>query len=401
MTNFGIDVLLESPEIASNWGKVGLLANQASRTKEFTSSTEAIHNLFGKSLTCLFGPQHGYVATVQDNMIETPHMKHELLQLPIYSLYSETREPTAEMFENLDTLIFDLQISGCRIYTFKATLFLALQACKKFGKKMVVLDRPNPLGGENIEGPVLADDAKSFVGPFPLPMRHGMSVGECARLFNSEVGAEVEIVEMQGWDPTSHYGATGRPWILTSPNLPTLSSVLVYPGTVLFEGTNISEGRGTCLPFQLLGAPYLSSSEAFLQKIMSFKPNLNGMKLIPTQFQPTSQKWADQNCHGIQIVVNSSEAVIPNSFGLGLAIMRAAYELGGEKFQWKKDPYEYDFRTLPIKLIFGKKDFDDKLLSESLDLRDPYYTAGIEDYIQVVKEHLIYPRHMSAADLSE
>ena len=213
----------------------------------------------GVTLAALFGPQHGYRSDLQDNMIETPHAKDRARRIPIYSLYSETREPTAAMLEGLDFLVIDLQNIGTRIYTFVYTMANCLRACARYGVKAIVCDRPNPIGGARIEGPMLREGWTSFVGQFPIPMRHGMTIGELARLFNEHfaIGADLEVVPMEGWRREMYFDQTGLPWIMPSPNMPTLDSAIVFPGAVLVEGTTLSEGRGTTRPFELIGAPWI------------------------------------------------------------------------------------------------------------------------------------------------
>lgn len=199
----GLEVLLAKPQTGQAWGRCGLVCNQASVTMDFKPAWTTLRESLGNRLVALFGPQHGFYGTAQDNMIETAHEQRGEFNLPVYSLYSETREPTAEMLEGLDTIIIDLQITGCRIYTWKATIAACMRAAAKHGKRVVVLDRPNPVGGEVLEGRVLELDATSFVGEFPVPMRHGMTAGEAARFFNKSIHAELEVVKLEGWNPGS------------------------------------------------------------------------------------------------------------------------------------------------------------------------------------------------------
>ncbi|MCX6127948.1 MAG: DUF1343 domain-containing protein [Proteobacteria bacterium] len=214
----GIEVLAASPHLARTWGRCALLCNQASVTPNFQSSWVLLHSLLGPRLAAFFGPQHGFHATVQDNMIETGHQARGPFGLPVYSLYSETREPRKEMLDNIDTIIVDLQIVGCRVYTFKYTIAGCLRIAKKLGKKVVILDRPNPLNGQHIEGRVLHPAARSFVGEYEIPLRHGLSVAEAALFFNADIGAELEFIAMNGWHTESFWSAYYSHWILTSPN---------------------------------------------------------------------------------------------------------------------------------------------------------------------------------------
>lgn len=393
----GIERLAADPRMSSHWGRCGLVCNQASVTRDYTPSWRIAKSALGERLVALFGPQHGFAGTAQDNMIETGHAHHLATGLPVYSLYSETREPTEAMVSDLDTLVIDLQIVGCRIYTWKATIAACLRAAKKFSRRVVVLDRPNPLGGVHLEGRALDDDAHSFVGEFPMPMRHGLTAGEAALFFNASIGSELEVVALNNWDPKlladHYYGAKRRPWILTSPNLPTLSPLFVYPGTVMLEGTNISEGRGTGLPFQLIGAPYLRDSDKLITRIRELcDHDVPGIVMRSAAFEPTSQKHMGQVCNGLQLHVESPEDV--RSFRLTLALIRAFMELGDGGFAWKTPPYEYDHETLPIKLIVGSHIADRQFEKAAFSIHDPFWRDGIERYIDAVEPHLLYPRVM-------
>lgn len=376
------------------WGRVGLLCNQASVTRDFKPAWRVIQELLGERLVSLFGPQHGFAGTAQDNMIETGHGRHLASGLKTFSLYSETREPTAEMLKDLDTLVIDLQIVGCRIYTWKSTIGGCLRAAKRHGKKIVVLDRPNPLGGEWLEGRVLDADAHSFVGQFAMPMRHGLTAAEAALYFNASIGADLGVVRLEGWDPACYWRHLDRPWVLTSPNLPTPDPVYVYPGTVMLEGTNISEGRGTGLPFQLIGAPYVTQGEAVVKRVQDLIGEPPGVHLRVAAFEPTSQKWKGEVCNGIQLHVVEPEAI--RSFELTLAIIKAFVDLGEgpSGFAWKDPPYEYDYETLPIKLIVGSRKVETFLSKSRFDAKDPFWSEGIPQYAATVAPYLLYPRKM-------
>ncbi len=390
----GLERVSADSSLARSWGRCGLVCNQASVTSEFLPAWDVLKTVLGPRLTALFGPQHGFYGTKQDNMIETGHGQFSRFGIPLFSLYSETREPTAEMLSNLDTIVIDLQIVGCRIYTWKATIAGCMRAAKKHGKKVVVLDRPNPVGGMVCEGRVLDMDSTSFVGEYPIPMRHGLSAGESAKFFNSFIGCELEIVELKGWDPKSYWSDLGRPWVLTSPNLPTIDPVYVYPGTVIFEGTNISEGRGTGLPFQLIGAPYIPEGSVYRERVMNLLGGESpGVFIRDAQFEPTSQKWAGKTCKGIQIHITDYRAV--RSLDLSIALVRAAIELGEGGFAWKDPPYEYDHKTLPMKLIYGSQKSAEKFLNKDFSLSDPFWHEGIQGYVEKVSPLLIYPRKLS------
>ncbi|HEX8737473.1 MAG TPA: DUF1343 domain-containing protein, partial [Pyrinomonadaceae bacterium] len=242
--------------------RIGLICNQASVNHQFRHAADLFFENADINLTTLFGPQHGIRGDVQDNMIETSHTIDRQTGLPVYSLYSETREPTAEMLANVDTVVFDLQDVGCRVYTFVYTMANAMRACAKLGKKMIVLDRPNPINGIEVEGNLLEKGHESFVGMFPIPMRHGLTSGELAKLFNAEfsINCELEVVTMDEWSREDFYDETDAPWVMPSPNMPTVDTAVVFPATVYFEGTQVSEGRGTTRPFEIVGAPYINSN---------------------------------------------------------------------------------------------------------------------------------------------
>src|SRR5919107_4509995 len=262
-------------------------------------------------------------------MVDTPHMLDKETGLPVYSLYSETREPTEEMLSDVDVLVCDLQDVGCRIYTFVYTIANCMRAAKRSGKRVVVCDRPNPVGGASVEGNVLEPEFASFVGQFPIPTRHGMTACELAQMFNSHwgIGCDLEVVSMEGWSRDLWFDETGAPWVLPSPNMPTLDSATVFPGTVHVEGTQVSEGRGTTRPFELVGAPYVVAEE--------YAKELNGLgfpgvRFRAANFLPTFQKHAGKVCGGVQIHVTDREVFEPVK--VGIATVMAARELGGESF---------------------------------------------------------------------
>ena len=385
----GLEILRDSPQLAKSWGRCGLMMNQASVTRDFSPSWQVLQSVLGDRLIALFGPQHGLVSTVQDNMIESGHSRHGPSGLPVYSLYSETREPSAAMLANLDTMIIDIQIVGCRVYTFKYTIAAILRAAKKHGKKVVVLDRPNPLGGSLIEGRTLSMDVTSFVGEFPIPMRHGLTPGECAGYFNREIGAPLEVVLLKNWVPDIQWSGLSRHWVLTSPNLPTIDSVYVYPGMVAFEGTNVSEGRGTGLPFQFIGAPFVDA-EKFAAGIRAQGAFDQAVYLRPTQFQPTSQKWAGQVCNGVQLHVLDHRRV--NSYALALAMLHTLATDYPRDFQWREPGYEYDFKNAPIDLIIGQSHSGKAIADHSLSVTGPLAHFGVSDFLRDSEAAILYPR---------
>ncbi len=392
MIDSGIDVLRNNPKLAHTWGRVALVANQASIAQDYTPSWKILQNILGKNLVALFGPQHGFESTVQDNMIESGHSLHQSSQLPVYSLYSETREPTEKMLGNIDTMIIDLQVVGTRIYTYKSTLLHCMRAAKKFKKKIVVLDRLNPLGGKIAEGHVLDEDMISFVGCDLIPMRHALTMGEVGKFFNRNIHVDYEVIPLKNWNPNHVLLQGEHPWVITSPNLATLDMVYIYPGMVMMEGTNLSEGRGTVLPFLFCGAPYIKNSHQWIQRILELLPkeNRNGFHLRPASFLPGFQKWQNQLCEGFQIHILEPEKI--KSFALGLATMRASLEMYPKEFAWKQPPYEYEFHKTPVEVIFGSKDFCKKISVSNFNLEDDFWNEGVENFQKDISKYWIYER---------
>lgn len=310
-----------------------------------------MHQRFPGQLQCLFSPQHGFFSAKQDNMVESEHSIDPVSGLPVYSLYGEIRKPKASMFEDIDVLLIDLVDVGTRVYTFIWTIVYCLQTAAETGIKVMVLDRPNPIGGR-VEGNLLKDDCASFVGLWPIPMRHGLSVGELALLCNREmdIGAMLEVVPVEGWCRDMLFPLTGMPWVFPSPNMPAFSTALVYPGQVIWEGTDISEGRGTTLPFELFGAPFLD-----VQEILDIAATMElpGCILRPLVFEPTSGKWAGKTCHGFHLHVVDPTIFMP--YRTSLVLLQALLSLYPEEFSYKKPPYEYEYERLPMDLIIGDR----------------------------------------------
>jgi len=350
MVKTGLEILLDLKLSLLDGSRVGLIVNPASINSRFEHAADLFHQHPQINLTALFGPQHGIRGDTQDNMIEWQTFRDKRTALPAYSLYGETRKPTPEMLANLDVLVFDIQDVGTRVYTFIYTMALAMEAARECGKRLIVLDRPNPIGGLQIEGNLLEPDFQSFVGMFPIPMRHGMTIGELALMFNREfgIGCELEVVKMDGWRRSMFYEDTRLPWVMPSPNIPTIDTAVVYPGSVMFEGTNISEGRGTTRPFEIIGAAYVEPDE-FIEELR--KENLPGVIFRPLHFQPTFHKFAGELCGGIQIHVVDRNAFKPVI--TGVAIIRAIRRLYPDGFEWKQPPYEYVYDKLPFDVING------------------------------------------------
>jgi uncharacterized protein YbbC (DUF1343 family) len=321
-------------------------------------------------------------------MVETAHAIDSATDLPVYSLYSETREPTEEMLEDLDALVFDMQDVGCRIYTFVYTMANCMRAAKKFGKRVVVCDRPNPINGVSISGNILETEFASFVGQFPLPTRHGMTVCELARMFNEYfgIGCDLEVVPMEGWSRELWLDETDAPWVMPSPNMPTLDSATVFPGTVHVEGTQLTEGRGTTRPFELVGAPYIVAEE-YAQRLS--QPGFAGVYFRACGFQPTFQKHAGHTCGGVQIHVKDRQRFDPVL--VGVAVVKVAYDLYTDRFRWKEPPYEYVYDKNPFDVISGT----DKLRQaiergDSMEEINLYLSQGVEKFRQEREPFLLY-----------
>jgi uncharacterized protein YbbC (DUF1343 family) len=344
----GLTRLLESRQLEGL--RVGLVSNPASVDANLDHAAGLLWRAPGVTLAALFGPQHGFRADLQDNMIESPHAADARRRIPVYSLYSETREPTAAMLKGLDVLVVDLQDIGARIYTFVYTMANCLRAAARHALPVIVCDRPNPIGGDAVEGPMLEAGFESFVGLFPIPMRHGMTIGELAVLFNSRfgTGADLHVIDMTGWSRDMYFDATGLPWVIPSPNMPTLDTAIVYPGAVLFEGTQLSEGRGTTRPFELLGAPWLDAERtaASLNAL-----GLPGVRYRPAMFEPTFHKFARESCGGCQIHVTDRRAFSPVL--AGVAVMAEFHRADPARFAWRDPPYEYEHDRMPIDILAG------------------------------------------------
>jgi uncharacterized protein YbbC (DUF1343 family) len=346
----GLECCLENPPSGLQDASFGLLMNQASVDHQFRYSCDVLAKRFPGKLRALFSPQHGLWCHEQANMIESPHGRHEPLGIPIYSLYSETRRPTREMLAGLDCFVIDLQDVGTRVYTFAWTMLECMKACAAAKIPVVILDRPNPIGGIAVEGPLLVEAFTSFVGGASIPVRHGLTLAELAILFNTQlqVGADLHVIPMEGWRREMLFSDAGLPWIAPSPNMPRLETALLYPGQVLLEGTNLSEGRGTTMPFELIGAPFIDPYALASEIAHHEHP---GLTVRPLRFQPTFDKWQAQSCGGIAIHITEPAKVQPVRFTVDvLATVRRLYP---HDFAWLPPPYEYEREKPPIDILYG------------------------------------------------
>lgn len=352
----GLQRLITEKELQNKFkGNIAYLCHSASVTQELEHGLIALQRVFGGQLKKVFGPQHGFVTDVQDNMVESKHYVHPFFKLPIYSLYSETRIPTDEMLEGLDHIFIDLQDVGTRIYTYIYTMTLLMEACSKKGIEVVILDRPNPVNGISLEGNILDLNYASFVGRHPIPVRHAMTMAEVAKMHQKYWGGDkckLTIIEMKGWNRSMSYEDTNLPWVLPSPNLATIEAAYTFVGTVLYEGTNISEGRGTTRSLEIIGHPKIEAF-SFHEKLkpVLLKANLKGFILRPLIFLPTFQKHAGIPCGGYQIHVTDRKTFEP--WRLCQYLLREMYQELGSEFKWKQPPYEYEFHKAPVDLING------------------------------------------------
>jgi uncharacterized protein YbbC (DUF1343 family) len=321
-------------------------------------------------------------------MVETEHALDRDLNIPIFSLYSKVREPSDEVLDLIDVLIIDLQDVGTRVYTFASTMLNCLRAAAGSSKKVLILDRPNPLGGELIEGNLLKPELYSFVGPFSLPMRHGLTMGEMAKIFNQvfQIDLDLEIVSMRGWNRRMLWADTSNKWVMPSPNMPLPETAQVYPGQVIWEGTNLSEGRGSCRPFEVFGAPYLDTAR--VKQTLS-PESTTGCYLQEISFRPTFNKWEEDICHGFMIHILDHSTYRP--YRTSLALLASIIDIHGGQFAWKDPPYEYEFKKLPIDLILGDSSLRRQIeKGERLFQMEETWTKELNDFIEWRNPYLLY-----------
>jgi uncharacterized protein YbbC (DUF1343 family) len=351
MVTTGLEVILGKLPSTLKGKRIGILCHASSITRDFTHIVEHFSKRNDCSLTAIFGPQHGIHGQTQDNMIEWKSLMHPIYKIPLYSLYGEHRKPTPEMLKAIDVLLIDLQDVGARLYTYIWTAKLCIEACSEAGIPIVLLDRPNPIGRIGFDGPVLKSDYFTFVGGASIPLCHRMTMGEMALWIREKYYTKcaLSIVWMKKWRRSSLFSETGLPWVLPSPNIPTLNTAIVYPGTVLIEALNLSEGRGTTIPFELFGAPFIDSYK--------LKKNLDSRKIKGCAFRihdfiPTFHKFSGENCYGIQIHVTDIKTFKP--VGTALEIFDAIMETTrADDLKFKTPPYEYEYKLMPFDILSG------------------------------------------------
>lgn len=376
-------------------GRCGLVSNAASVGRDFRAAPEILLSTPGVRLDRIFSPQHGFAGEKQDNMVESAHGRHPITGLPIFSLYGEVREPTDEMLQGLDAVVFDVPDVGTRVYTFFITLLHVMRAAGRNGIPVYVLDRPNPIG-PRADGPILSPEFRSFVGLSPVPLQHALTAGEYASFGRETLGIDVDlqVIPMDGWRRSLPFERTEVPWVFPSPNMPTLETAIVYPGGVMLEGVNLSEGRGTTRPFELFGAPWIDPQAVIAElagaRRTTGRDLLEGCLLRQVAFEPTFHKFQREMVRGFQLHITDRRKLRP--VAAYIEIFRAIRAQHGDLFAWRQPPYEYETVKLPIDLITGTS-----RVREAIDANVPTsdltreWEPGLEHYRQIVRPHLLYP----------
>ncbi|MFA4874610.1 MAG: DUF1343 domain-containing protein [bacterium] len=363
----GIDILMEEQRSLIEGKRLGILAHAASVDPAGYHTVDRIADERKLTVAALFGPEHGLATKAQD--MESVESRLDAASgIPIHSLYGTTLDslkPTREMLANIDTLIIDLQDVGSRYYTYVWTALLCIEACAEFGKEVIVCDRPNPISGEIVEGPGIDPGFESFVGLASLPVRHGLTIGEIVHWLNirEHIDCKINVVQMEGWQRRMSWPDTGLAWIKPSPNMRSYTAALLYPGMCLVEATNLSEGRGTDTPFEIVGAPFFDT-EGFVKAFEAI--GLPGIHAVPTAFIPTRQKWMGRMCQGVRWVVSDALAFRP--FLTGLAFVWLSHNLyKNDGFEWRVAPYEFVTERPAIDLLTGSSRFREAVEGLSID----------------------------------
>ncbi len=380
----GLEILLNEQLDSLKNQRVGLVTNPTGVTRDLRSNVDALRAA-GVNLTALFGPEHGFAASAADGAaVESG--RDVRTGLPVYSLYGKLRKPTREMLANVDVLLFDLQDVGVRFYTYTATLGLALEACAEHHKPLIVLDRPNPINGNLIEGAILDPSLQSFIGHGPLPIRFGMTLGELAHFYNREleINAELRVMELRGWNRAMWFDETDLLWVMPSPGIPNFLTTLVYPGTCCVEGTNLSEGRGTGLPFEVVGAPFLDGF-ALADALNALK--LDGVIFRPLAFTPSSSKHAGVECYGVQLHITDRNAF--RAIPTGLYLIAACRALAPTQFEflqtsWEGRPPHFDLITGDARVRQGLA------ANQSIETLTQAWTNDLARFDATRKKYLMY-----------
>ena len=387
MVKTGLDLFFEHKKTILSGKKIALVANPSAIDTSFRFILDLFLAEKSWKIAALWGPEHGLRAELQDQDW-SESFQDPKTGLPVYSLYGKHLKPTAEMMSEVDAVVFDIQDVGSRYYTFIYTLSYVMEACMEHQKEIVVLDRPNPINGIDLEGPVLERGYESFVGRYPIPIRHGMTVGELALYFQHEfdIHCRLDVIQMEGWSRASYFEQTGLPWVMPSPNMPTVDAAIVYPGMCLFEATNVSEGRGTTRPFEIFGAPWIEP-EKFCAAIQEFA--LPGVHFRPLYFQPTFNKFHKQVCGGAQMHVTDRKLFQPVRTALCLLfVLLRDYRT---EFRWKDPPYEFVTDRLPMDILWGnswiRQDLEMNVPPDEIERK---WQQGLSAFVKSREKYLLY-----------
>jgi len=377
----GLDVLLENPDDYIGGSQIGLVTNPTGVTVGLEQNIDAFWRNSKIKLRAVLGPEHGARGDIQD-ALPVEQQVDEKTGLPVYSLYGEYIKPTSRMLDGLDALIFDIQDCGARFYTYVSTLTYCMEACSEEGLRILVLDRPNPINGRVVEGNILEEGFESFIGLHRIPVRHGLTTGEMAQFINRKIRCDLDIVKMRNWERWMWFDDTGLPWVLPSPNLPHLDTAAVYPGTCLFEGVNISEGRGTTRPFELIGAPELDGRK-WARNLNSL--GLPGVRFRSCYFTPTFWRYEEQRCGGVQIHVIDRDSY--ESFKTGLFMISTAKEIYPD-FEFNEPTYD---RRQHFDLLAGTDSLRHDLQEgKPVDTIIDEWDGPLENFMKEREQYLIY-----------
>ena len=387
MVQTGLDLLLSHRKNVLTGKRIALLANPSSIDSHYRFIVDSLIAEKSWNVVALWGPEHGLRGEMQDQEY-CDAFQDPATGLPVYSLYGNQLKPTPDMMKDIDVVVFDMMDVGSRYYTFIYTLSYVMEACMEHHKEVVVLDRPNPINGMDVEGPVLEQGYESFVGRYPIPIRHGMTIGELAFYFHHEqsLKCRLEVIEMQGWKRDQFFEETGLPWVLPSPNMPTVDAAMVYPGMCLFEATNVSEGRGTTRPFEIFGAPWIQP-DAFAAALEAFA--LPGVHFRALYFRPTFNKFHRQLCGGLQMHVTDRKKFQPVK--TALCLLHVLLRDYADDFRWKDPPYEFVTDRLPIDILWGnawiREDLEKGIVPDAIEQK---WQPRLDAFRKIREKYLLY-----------
>jgi len=385
----GLESILKEFPYQLKGKRIGILCHASSITKNFEHISDLFFRRKDCKLVALFGPQHGIHGQTQDNMIEWQSTKHPVSDIPLYSLYGMHRKPTPEMLNGVDVFLIDLQDVGARLYTYIWTVKLCMEACMEAGIPVWLLDRPNPIGRLPFDGPVLKEKYFTFVGGASIPLCHRMTIGEMALWIKEKYYecCDLNVIMMKNWKRSSLFSNTGLPWVLPSPNIPTLQTALVYPGTVLIEALNLSEGRGTTIPFELFGAPFINAEK--LKKNLDER-HIAGCAFRPHDFIPTFHKFCGELCHGMQIHITDIDHFKPVATAIEIfdSIIETTEK---DAFKFRLPPYEYEYNLMPFDILSGDSGMRESLISRSnIGIEKERWEHEIEEFRKEFKHIAVY-----------